>query len=314
MSEYIGGPRLEPSTHVEPDDFRDDYQQVNAGRIVDTNTEYGDFATNVKLRFYPYRHAEDGRNIHDEAVGLVDAEPGHTVLDVGCGDGEVLESIANMYGQDIKYIGVDNSDKMLDFARTRLEHLEQPFSLAKFSANQMGIKSHSVDRIISLFSIYHVAKNSKDPFPETESTLVEFDRIAKHDAKIIIATSGENNKQLQRQFERDIANYLGVDPPPIFAKNFNAEIARILLPKHFEVDEQPPQLTDMVISTKEDVEEYILSLVAMNYSYRPMIVYKDFFQATTDVVLPRIMNDIEKYGSFRDKIERYIFECKPKVS
>jgi SAM-dependent methyltransferase len=64
-----------------------------------------------------------------EAVGLAamdacDIQPGHTVLDTGCGSGTTTFEIAHRVGAKGRVLGVDISGPMLDFGRTRLEALD----------------------------------------------------------------------------------------------------------------------------------------------------------------------------------------------
>ena len=58
------------------------------------------------------------------AMDACDIQPGHTVLDVGCGSGTTTIEIARRIGAEGRVLGIDISTPMLDIGRARLEALE----------------------------------------------------------------------------------------------------------------------------------------------------------------------------------------------
>ena len=58
------------------------------------------------------------------AMDACDIQPGHTVLDTGCGSGATTIEIARRVGAKGRVLGVDVSAPMLDVGRARLEALE----------------------------------------------------------------------------------------------------------------------------------------------------------------------------------------------
>lgn len=67
------------------------------------------------------------RRLQEQAVDLLDLEPGDTVVDLGCGTGVNLPILAHRVGEQGKVVGIDLSSGMLDRARRRTErhHLPQ---------------------------------------------------------------------------------------------------------------------------------------------------------------------------------------------
>lgn len=72
------------------------------------------------------------------------------VLDVGCGNGRLLEAFI---GRDIKYLGVDNCDNLLNYAR-------ENYKDAKFEKADMlnlgTIKEYDFDHVFSIAALHHI--------------------------------------------------------------------------------------------------------------------------------------------------------------
>src|SRR4051812_3593387 len=60
-----------------------------------------------------------GRDYKGRMLALLDARPGQTVLDLGCGPGTDLSALAGTVGDDGRVIGVDRDPRMAVRARGR---------------------------------------------------------------------------------------------------------------------------------------------------------------------------------------------------
>jgi ubiquinone/menaquinone biosynthesis C-methylase UbiE len=58
-----------------------------------------------------------------QTFALMNVRAGHAVLDVGCGAGDDLRSLAELVGPTGRVVGVDNSETMLHQARERTHGL-----------------------------------------------------------------------------------------------------------------------------------------------------------------------------------------------
>jgi SAM-dependent methyltransferase len=74
------------------------------------------------IEFVSYLDAVMGveavRAIKRHTFTLMNIRPGHAVLDVGCGAGDDLRSLAELVGPTGRVVGVDNSETMAHEART----------------------------------------------------------------------------------------------------------------------------------------------------------------------------------------------------
>src|SRR5258706_6095465 len=58
-------------------------------------------------------------------VRLITLKPGQSLLDVGCGTGEVLYQLHKNFGDAVSLYGIDPSDDMLAVARRKLQNAAQ---------------------------------------------------------------------------------------------------------------------------------------------------------------------------------------------
>lgn len=81
---------------------------------------------------------------------MEEVEPGSSVLDVGCGNGRILRALK---GKNIKYLGVDPSDELLELAKK--EHPEYNFK--KGDILELGhIPEYDFDHVLAIAVIHHL--------------------------------------------------------------------------------------------------------------------------------------------------------------
>lgn len=95
------------------------------------------------------------------------------ILDIACGTGELEKRLLNVHS-DLKIIGVDISEKMLDMARLKLPNLE----FVKASAIALPFADHKFDMVVTVSAFHY--------FDQPLDTLEEIRRILKPQGKVII--------------------------------------------------------------------------------------------------------------------------------
>lgn len=60
------------------------------------------------------------------SFAFLDVREGQSVLDVGCGLGDDVRALASLVGKAGRAVGLDNSERILDVARSRSEQVEHP--------------------------------------------------------------------------------------------------------------------------------------------------------------------------------------------
>ena len=106
---------------------------------------------------------------HNEVTRVIDRvlrelPSGYSVLDLGCGDAEVVARLASE-GRIGGYCGVDQSQAALDAARKRLEgHIEE---VELVQANLLGFvesASHRFDVVLCGYTLHHLSTEQKRDF------------------------------------------------------------------------------------------------------------------------------------------------------
>ena len=101
--------------------------------------------------------------------------PGEKILDLGCGNGRLLEIFKEM---NIEYFGVDNSEKLLEIAKKK--YPKKNFLIA--DALNLPFPNNYFDKIYSIAVLHHI--------PSTEfrlQFLKEAKRVLKPDGLLILA-------------------------------------------------------------------------------------------------------------------------------
>lgn len=135
------------------------------------------------LNFYPYR------NLVNNVVDLMEVEDGHKVLEVGCGTGNVMQSLLDR--ADIIVVGVDSSKSMIRQAQRKLHHSLQTNNSSLIGSDALvymkSLPSQSFDRI-SMVNFLYAAQNRLEIWAECL-------RIIKPEGKIVVTTSTEGGSR-----------------------------------------------------------------------------------------------------------------------
>ncbi len=93
-----------------------------------------------ELGSWPFYEAYKRRSIE-----LLDLHPGERALDVGCGTGDVVVSIAQITGTPGCAVGLDSSETMIDEARRRTRELGLPVEVVVGDAHSLPFEDGSFD-------------------------------------------------------------------------------------------------------------------------------------------------------------------------
>jgi ubiquinone/menaquinone biosynthesis C-methylase UbiE len=119
-----------------------------------------------------------GRAYKQQVVSLLDLQPGQTVLDIGCGPGTDLATMASAVAPNGMVIGVDRDPVMVAEAQSRLA--EQPMvEIHSGDVHALPLKDGSVDRARTDRVLQHVADPSR--------VLAEFRRVGRPGGRIVMA-------------------------------------------------------------------------------------------------------------------------------
>jgi ubiquinone/menaquinone biosynthesis C-methylase UbiE len=280
--------------------------------------QYDGTWANVVQRFAAYELVNPKFDFVKFALGELALAGNERMLDIGCSGGKMISGLKNgdTIGQGINerphkhggaLYGIDPDKHGLVNGKSFLFNDSEGVLLSAAYGEELPFANDSFDVTKAFFMLYHSAN--------IDLCLDEMQRVTTNGGKILITTSGRDNKLRHRDFERKIADYLGCDPPPIFAESFFSQEAKVILSQRFGSDnvEHIPHRGKIVIhkGNLDELESYIMSLNSMKKSFSNKFISGDEWQeAIEQVVLPVILEEQKQNGKFEDIAQRDIFICK----
>lgn len=100
------------------------------------------------------------RRVHTGLVDRADLQPGHRILEIGCGTGNLLLAVARRR-PSTQLIGIDPDPAALRRARRKADRAGLPIRLDRAFAGELPIPDGSVDRVLSSFMLHHLDDEEK---------------------------------------------------------------------------------------------------------------------------------------------------------
>ena len=147
----------------------------------------------------------------------LNAQPGEKILEIGCGTGHSLVSLAQSVGTTGRVFGLDLSDRMLDVARANLRNagLADRVELSTGDAVQLAFPAESLDAIFMSFTL------ELFDTPEIPKVLAECRRVLRRGGRIaVVAVSKEGERGVMlRVYEWSHRHFPNlIDCRPILAR------------------------------------------------------------------------------------------------
>ncbi|MER7456705.1 class I SAM-dependent methyltransferase [Micromonospora sp. NPDC126480] len=103
------------------------------------------------------------RALHERAVGLAGIEPGQTVVDVGCGTGNL--SFAVLAAQpSARVTGLDPDRDALRRAARKARRRNVPLTLVQGYADRIPAEDAALDHVVSSLALHHVDDDGRTAF------------------------------------------------------------------------------------------------------------------------------------------------------
>jgi len=100
------------------------------------------------------------RRVHSGLVDRADIRPGHRVLEIGCGTGNLLLAVARRR-PSTQLMGIDPDPAALRRARRKADRAGLPIRLDRAFAGELPMSDGSVDRVLSSFMLHHLDDEEK---------------------------------------------------------------------------------------------------------------------------------------------------------
>jgi len=153
--------------------------------------------------------AGDGRNSYDHLADRVQPGEHGTVLDLGCGDGLLLEVLHARHGDAVALSGVDMSPDELEAARVRLG--PAPVTLYEAQAQALPLPDASFDAVISHMALMLMS--------DLDTVVAELARVLRPGGLLAAVTGarGKPTEVARRVFDRlaELRDDDGRSPVPI---------------------------------------------------------------------------------------------------
>jgi SAM-dependent methyltransferase len=167
-----GGTRQEPAaiSELTPADRDHELRRIRAAFA-------GYESSGHALRWSTSRHGERYVAEERKAWLLAHVAPEMTLVDLGCGDGNVGMALAGAFGDSVDYVGVDLLDERLAVAKERL----RAATFIQGSADHLPIPDASVDLVTAMVLLSSIT------VPALRSAIIaEADRILKPGGRLLI--------------------------------------------------------------------------------------------------------------------------------
>ncbi|MSQ14289.1 MAG: class I SAM-dependent methyltransferase [Dehalococcoidia bacterium] len=109
---------------------------------------------------------------------LLNIQEGHRILDVGCGTGQDVRSLAQLVGSSGRVTGIDSSEAMVSEALKRMEGEALPVEYLSGDAHNLDFPDQAFDGCRA----YHVLMHLEDP----RKALAEVVRVTRSGGRIVL--------------------------------------------------------------------------------------------------------------------------------
>ena len=96
-----------------------------------------------------------------ELISAAKIEPGHHILDIGCGTGTLVVKLKRQY-PSAQVVGIDPDPKALRRARSKASRAAVSVQLDSGFADELPYKEDSFDRVFSSFMFHHLNEQERD--------------------------------------------------------------------------------------------------------------------------------------------------------
>lgn len=148
-------------------------------------------------------------------LSLVTLQKGDTILDVGCGPGDIIEAVKQKY-PDVAAFGADPDDVLLEIARKNLAEKNLSAELVRAYAEHLPFPDNSFDVVFCVLTLHHIPPELK------VRALEEMRRVLKPSGTLLLSDYGkkkipvrgpsqwifERKANLKDHFEGKISSYV----------------------------------------------------------------------------------------------------------
>jgi ubiquinone/menaquinone biosynthesis C-methylase UbiE len=198
--------------------------------------------SNLAARQSIYQFQNPRVGLYDRALDLADLQGNETVLDIGCGNGGYLATLARR-GHGGVVIGADMSIGMLEAAQVRAGAAH----LMVADAQRIPFPNDTFDLTLAMHMLYHV--------PDRALGIAELRRTTRPDGVVLVVTNSEDHF---RELNEIVVELTGTQLPSGQLR-FRMETAEPELRVSFEQVERHDFRSRLELNEVQPVLEYVAS-------------------------------------------------------
>jgi ubiquinone/menaquinone biosynthesis C-methylase UbiE len=128
----------------------------NRGRIIDSWANIYDI-----VNYFVFMIFGGGDNLRNEIAGMAKLKEAKSVLDIGCGTGNLALEIVKWLPSDGYVVGIDAGERMVVLAKNKLQNKQIPIQFLRVSAESISFKDMAFDCVFNVFLLHHLPMELK---------------------------------------------------------------------------------------------------------------------------------------------------------
>lgn len=255
-------------------------------------------ADKLHARWDLYESATPKIDIHQTGIDHLKLKGSEGILEVGCGDGNILVNL-RQGGHKGKLTGLEINDGMFreSVEMQKKESLQPLIEFIVGFADNLPFPDKSFDVVLAFFMLYHM--------PDIQKTLREWKRVLKDNGKVLISTGSSLNKPKHKQFKKMVEVLIGKTTSPQFSSSFNLENAEEQLTGVFKIVDKFVYEGQIKI---EKAQPYLNAFNSIRDMYEPIPSDADWERAES-AVRTEVEKEIDQNCFFTDSVRRGFFIC-----
>ncbi len=134
----------------------DEFHVKNRGRVIDSWANIYDI-----VNYFVFMIFGGGNNLRNEIAGMAKLREAKSVLDIGCGTGNLSLEIVKRLPSGGRVIGVDAGEKMVTLARNKRQIPEKQINFLQVSAENIAFTDETFDCVYNVFLLHHLPMELK---------------------------------------------------------------------------------------------------------------------------------------------------------
>ncbi len=132
------------------------FNSIKKSRVIDSWANIYDI-----VNYFVFMIFGGGNNLRNEIVGMAKLREAKSVLDIGCGTGNLSLEIVRRLPAGGHVIGIDAGEKMVALAKNKLQEKQMPIQFLRVSAENVPFKDEVFDCVFNVFLLHHLPMELK---------------------------------------------------------------------------------------------------------------------------------------------------------